>query len=240
MMNNTRTIKGFTLAEVLITLGIIGIVAAMTLPNLIQKYKNHVVENRLKKFYSVMNQAVIMAENKYGDKKLWYSDVGGLATDEEGNPIEGSSNIDIWFQKYLAPNLKIVRKEIDAQGRPTYYFPDGSALAASEASESRDWVFFVGNPEKCRQKYNQDMGICAFTFEFYPASNSAAWKFLYNKGFEPVKYRWNGTKEHLYGGNNWACAKETPSERDKRGYCAALIQYNGWKIPDDYPVAVDY
>lgn len=60
---------GFTLAEVLITLGIIGIVAAMTLPTLIQNYKNRVVETRLKKFYSTMNQAVLMAEAQYGDKK---------------------------------------------------------------------------------------------------------------------------------------------------------------------------
>ena len=52
----------FTLAEVLITLGIIGIVAAMTLPALIQKNNNQVVEARLKKFYSVMNQAIIQAE----------------------------------------------------------------------------------------------------------------------------------------------------------------------------------
>lgn len=34
---------GFTLAEILITLGIIGIVAAMTIPALITKHKRHVV-----------------------------------------------------------------------------------------------------------------------------------------------------------------------------------------------------
>ena len=37
-----RTQKGFTLAEVLITLGIIGIVAAMTIPNLIENYQKKV------------------------------------------------------------------------------------------------------------------------------------------------------------------------------------------------------
>ncbi len=36
---------GFTLAEILITLGIIGIVAAMTIPALITKHKRHVVEH---------------------------------------------------------------------------------------------------------------------------------------------------------------------------------------------------
>lgn len=44
--------KGFTLAEVLITLGIIGVVAAMTLPTLIQNYQKGVALNRLKQSYS--------------------------------------------------------------------------------------------------------------------------------------------------------------------------------------------
>ena len=47
----------FTLAEVLITLGIIGVVAAMTLPTLIQKYQEKVTVNKLKKMYSVLSQA---------------------------------------------------------------------------------------------------------------------------------------------------------------------------------------
>lgn len=41
--------KGFTLAEVLITLGIIGVVAAMTLPTLIQNYQKQVYANGAKK-----------------------------------------------------------------------------------------------------------------------------------------------------------------------------------------------
>ena len=48
-------LKGFTLAEVLITLGIIGIVASMTLPSLVGKYRTMIVESRLKKFYTVIN-----------------------------------------------------------------------------------------------------------------------------------------------------------------------------------------
>lgn len=44
----------FTLAEVLITLAIIGIVAALTLPTLNQKQQQIETTSRLKKFYSAM------------------------------------------------------------------------------------------------------------------------------------------------------------------------------------------
>ena len=47
----------FTMAEVLITLGIIGIIAAMTLPALIQRKQEKVTVTRLKKVYSILSQA---------------------------------------------------------------------------------------------------------------------------------------------------------------------------------------
>ena len=46
----------FTLAEVLITLGIIGVVAAITLPTLIANYQKTVWVNQLKKTYSTLNE----------------------------------------------------------------------------------------------------------------------------------------------------------------------------------------
>lgn len=46
--------KGFTLAEVLITLGIIGVVAAMTMPALINATKNAELKTASKKGYSVV------------------------------------------------------------------------------------------------------------------------------------------------------------------------------------------
>ncbi|MBS5801473.1 MAG: type II secretion system protein [Brachyspira sp.] len=47
-----NTIKAFTLAEVLITLGIIGVVAAMTLPTLINSYKKQQTVTHLQKVYT--------------------------------------------------------------------------------------------------------------------------------------------------------------------------------------------
>ena len=63
--------KGFTLAEVLITLGIIGAVAAMTIPNLIQSYKEKEYTAKLKKFYSVMENAGRLVEEEYGSVDSW-------------------------------------------------------------------------------------------------------------------------------------------------------------------------
>ncbi len=45
------------MAEVLITLGIIGVVAALTIPNVINKYKATELETRFKKAYTVLSQA---------------------------------------------------------------------------------------------------------------------------------------------------------------------------------------
>lgn len=53
----TNLKNGFTLAEVLITLGVIGVVAAMTLPAVINNVENRVNINKLKKEYSVFQQA---------------------------------------------------------------------------------------------------------------------------------------------------------------------------------------
>lgn len=55
--SSTLKKSAFTLAEVLITLGIIGVVAAMTLPVLTQKYQKMVLKNQYKKVYSTLSQA---------------------------------------------------------------------------------------------------------------------------------------------------------------------------------------
>lgn len=50
--------KGFTLAEVLITLGIIGVVAAMTIPSFVKKYQHKILYNSLLKHYAIMQTAL--------------------------------------------------------------------------------------------------------------------------------------------------------------------------------------
>ena len=51
-------LKAFTLAEVLITLAIIGIVAALTIPSVISNYQQQEFKTGLKKAVSVLNEAI--------------------------------------------------------------------------------------------------------------------------------------------------------------------------------------
>ena len=66
IMRNYKSRKGFTLAEVLITLGIIGVVAAITIPTLISNYKQKTLDNQFKKSYALINQALLNAQGQFG------------------------------------------------------------------------------------------------------------------------------------------------------------------------------
>ncbi len=55
----------------LITLAIIGVVAALTMPVLINKYQERVTITKVKKMYSVLNQAVKLAEVDNGPVNTW-------------------------------------------------------------------------------------------------------------------------------------------------------------------------
>ena len=70
--SSTLKKSAFTLAEVLITLGIIGVVAAMTLPVLTQKYQKMVLKNQYKKVYSTLSQAYSKEFSILGEKQDAY------------------------------------------------------------------------------------------------------------------------------------------------------------------------
>ena len=101
--------KAFTMAEVLITLGIIGIVAAMTLPSLVQKYRERQYVTALKKAVSVLDNAyrLFLFQNG-GNKELGYKEPSYVPLPpEEGTGVydeNGNYNSDIFFnemKKYL-------------------------------------------------------------------------------------------------------------------------------------------
>ena len=83
----------FTLAEVLITLGIIGVVAAMTIPNLMTAYQKQQTEARLKQAYSVLTNAVRLSESENGNLDI-PTDMG-----------MSSHDLHLVFQESIAPYL---------------------------------------------------------------------------------------------------------------------------------------
>ena len=90
--------SAFTLAEVLITLGVIGIVAALTLPTLIANYKKQVIISKLNKVYSTISQAYIFAKSDNGELQDWKL---------ENYTESDKDDEDILY--YLLPYLKVLR-----------------------------------------------------------------------------------------------------------------------------------
>ena len=86
--------KAFTLAEVLITLGIIGVVSAMTIPALQTKINRSKVEAVFKEDYSIIQQVLKMAEAQ--DASI------------EALPNDNIEVLKTWFKRYMEPNMKTV------------------------------------------------------------------------------------------------------------------------------------
>lgn len=82
--------RGFTLAEVLITLVIVGIIAAMTIPAVIAAYKKQEIESRLRKAYSTFANGIKLSEVANGPFSGWptAADIG---------------NVENYWKIYFAP-----------------------------------------------------------------------------------------------------------------------------------------
>lgn len=89
----------FTLAEVLITLGIIGIVAAMTMPSLIANYQKKQTSAQLKKAYSTFAQALVSSQYDNGNSSEW-------ETTEPSSTYDDNLK---YFETYWKPYLRIVK-----------------------------------------------------------------------------------------------------------------------------------
>ena len=107
--------SAFTLAEVLITLGIIGVVAAMTLPSTVAKYKDKVLVSQAKKLYSETMNGIKLytAKNNCADASCLFDT--SKNTDEvnreffkvlEGATYCGQGNKKDVCQKYMVLSNK--------------------------------------------------------------------------------------------------------------------------------------
>ena len=66
IVEKVNNIKAFTLAEVLITLTIVGVVVALTIPTLVSKIQDKVLISQFKETYSLLNQALSLTNYERG------------------------------------------------------------------------------------------------------------------------------------------------------------------------------
>ena len=253
----TKAKFGFTLAEVLITLGIIGVVAAITIPNLIANHQKKAIVSQLMEAQSILNQAV----------KSYAAD-----TDEEGSSeFDTTLSPQEFGEKYFKPYLKVARVctrmedgcwktgnfngYYDLAGHKMTNVPysivlnNGMVLGFSKIDGTNLVSIFVDvNGQSKRNVLGKDV------FSFYPY-NSAN---LCNTGTEKYKNIKNGiypggfdncgtphvaySREELLTATNILrnCNKvglvDYSGNRPGLGAgCAAVIFKDGWKISNDYP-----
>ena len=137
-LSPTKVKFAFTLAEVLITLGIIGIVAAITIPGLINNYKANKLRTQYLKSYSTLAQMIKLIEQD--DIELNDTDtIMNLtkylpgSTKKEGSALQDRNNIhNDSFYYYLSDNYKTYDGKGNANRRMfddvQYALPDGSLL----------------------------------------------------------------------------------------------------------------
>jgi len=216
--------KGFTLAEVLITLGIIGVVAAMTLPTIVANYQKQATVGKIKKFYTNMNQVYLRAQADNGEYSTW-----------------SYNNVEDYYNKYIKPylvNVDKIQKGIHLHGLISdkcsmrVIFADGTQAIIAICSE-----YQYGNNEKAviifDTKVNKHTSIDS-SYIKYPTRER--FSFIINDKGVVTFPKISNTR----GQNLAKCKKFQPAngiDYGSNGYvtCSTVIYKDGWKISDDYP-----
>lgn len=208
--------KGYTLAEVLVTLGIIGVVAAMTLPSLIQNYKKHVVETRLKHAYNVLSNIILKNREQMGEASEW--------------PVENAESfVKNRMLAYIDGGKLLKSQDVTKYKNSVTegYFGENNPnknIAGLQLQSGEIIVVPLGFYESDRTinillNNNKDNN-------YFPGKDYFV--FLFKKTTTNIKpyYDCNTNKQTLYT----KCKNGTTSA------CTSIIVCNGWKIPNDYPV----
>lgn len=215
-----KTDKAFTLAEVLVTLGIIGVVASMTMPMLISNTRKKEFSARLSKFYSTMQQAILMYNTQHNM----------LAEDWEIPEKDNPEAIEEFWKSHFAPYFKGVINEEQARNEFTSWrngivinFNDGTKMSITRGG-TIDIKFDV-NGEKPPNTSGRDQYI-----------------FLLNKG-EFTPYNWAGDIKDMTpddGGDAYSTNFNDRSNvlrlcKHDSTFCSQLLLLDGWEYKDDYP-----
>ena len=220
-------LAAFTLAEILITLGIIGVVAAMTIPTLVANYQKKETVTALKKAYSQLSQAVKMSELENGDKEYWNYDL----------PAETFMNT------YLKPFLKDVEQTngFDIHKTINYKYLNGDRITESSVNDKNNSVIklsdgtiiFVDGWSSGENIYR---GILVDTNGFKKPNILGRDLFAFgitpSLGLAPSLKEVD--REEALSDKLHMCSKSKSAV--KSGYaCSLVIMMDGWEIKSDYP-----
>lgn len=230
---------GFTLAEVLITLGVIGVVAAMTIPTLMSAYNRHVVETRLYKIHSTFMQGIRMAQAN-SDSNFTVQNPTTGKEDVNGFSWENSKLV---FDEYFAPAFKIShtypkgtrfkvystdgQAQVNGAGDINTYqiaLLDGTVLGFTKFG-GQNTIFYLDitiNPTRKKLISGRD------TF-FIQYSDDGEGNFQIYNPYSTISNE--KLKEFCTSHTYRPALSIYPS-----AFCTALIVKNNFKIPSDYPI----
>ena len=228
-------VPAFTLAEVLITLGIIGIVAAMTMPVLITKYQKKVTVVKLQKAYTTLAQAVEKAKAKYGDISGWdYT---------YGNDINSDSQKQMmtkFAKTYITPHM-VISEDCGYKNEKNC---KNARVCNKYCVDIADGYYIITPDARYSISQDNNTGKSINRFRVKIDINGNEGPNLFGRdvfdGFiEPTRNRFEFigaellfTREQmLKDTTGWGCNKESALKM----YCGAIIQIDGWQIKDDYP-----
>lgn len=219
---------GFTLAEVLIALAVIGIVAVLTIPNVVHNYKKQVTSARLKKFYSTMHNAIRLSEITNGPIANWEFTRSEL-TDEGVYDYEANDTYTVAaVKKYFAPYLKFTQitegsyipasdTESAKRVQPTMYFNDGSSVWF-QRGDCLD-INYDTNGDKKPNKTGYDR------YYFTLCTNSSPSEYKNDIGFKTYLNSRVNDRAHALR----LCSSSS------KAYCSVLLEYDNWEFKSDYP-----
>ena len=214
--NNLMKKCAFTLAEVLITLGIIGVVAAITLPILVQNYQKKVTVERLKQTYSILSQAIKMSEIDNGPVEEW-----NIPT--ESNAYEHGKQFS---EQYITPYMKTIKTIKSTSNRFTIILNNGVYFAVWPRNSLVEFIIDIngnkGPNERAKDRFTLILTAKNINNSVFGTNIKKGSFVFYGQGYDR-----NYLKKRGY-----PCAK---SGTLAGLYCGALIFLDGWQIAKDYP-----
>ena len=146
IFNKNKINNAFTLAEVLITLGVIGVVAALTMPSLINKIQEKQFHSKFKKSYAVFSQAAQKIYNEDGEFSVYEHSMWGEYLCKLGNHIKIAKSGTSCGNKYPYVRWHDNLQWYNQKGEPMSFFGNG-AYALNFTFITTDGTMYMLNCE---------------------------------------------------------------------------------------------